>query len=217
MADGAAALGVNPQSKKALGTSTPSAAARRVRPLTKIISEDRREYSPIEFIEPDGTKTTTVRVNNITPLIWLAERCRDKLEPHQAEAGRKAEQDFHRARSASLKVADVSAQALYRTAGMMRDTKTWEGRSGASGEQRAYTQSMGRLDAIKRLGALMQSVGPVSFFFLEAVIANETGLADLAKRVAEDQKYVSARFREALDAAAKHYGLLSRNYVGLGV
>lgn len=174
----------------------------------------RRTLEVVDFEDRDGAKTQAIRVNNISPLDWLATRSKDKLDPHQFEAGKRARIDFSRARSASIRVAVVSSQALYRTTGMMRDAKEWSGRGQASsGPRDATGVSDARLDAVRRLGQLLDRIGSVSFFQIEQVVVLELSLSEVSERTGEDQRYVSRRFREALDGAASFYKLAPRGYV----
>ncbi len=195
------------------GNSTRGAAA----PLPVIarlsLEGDRREYRPADVTAPDGSTATVARVQNTSPLEWLASRSRDPLQPYQLETGRLVVRDFHRARQSSIRVANVSAGALYRTADMMKQSKDWDGRGAASKQPRAYGVSDARLDAIRRLGSLLAHVGAVSFHLLERVLSDEVGLAALTAELGEDQKYVSRRFREALDSAASFYQLAPKGYV----
>jgi hypothetical protein len=181
------------------------------------LGSDARVIEPaiVQDPSPDAKKGDTiaaVRVNNISPLQWLSTRNRDPLEPHQIEAGRRAEQDFMRARGQQVRVADVASAALYRTHQMMQDAKTWTGR-GAAKVHRGNPDADYRIDAVRRLGAMQDHVGAVSFKLLSMVIGAEMSLAAVAEATGEDPKFIGRRFREALDDAASFYSLAPRGHV----
>ena len=209
MAQDGTALRDSPQSDMNLGTASPSAPA--LRTLTRLALAGRT-YRPEEIAQADGSKATVARVQNMDPLQWLISRSRDPLQPHQAEAARRAQKDFARARSSSVKVAGASAQALYRTADAMNAAKEWTGRSTGSAQPRSFTVSDHRLDAIRRLGQMMEHVGAVSFHLLSRVLGDDVGLTALSEELGEDQKYVSRRLREALDQAASFYSIAPKGY-----
>jgi hypothetical protein len=212
MAQDAAAARDIPALAKTSGKLTHGAAT-ALRPLTRLAISGRT-LEVVDFEDADGVKTTAIRVNNIAPLDWLATRSKDKLDPHQFEAGKRARGDFARARSSSIRIVEASSQALYRTAEMMRDQKDWSGRGQASAQPRnASGASDARLDAVRRLGQLLDRIGSVSFFLIEQVVVFELSLAEVSTRTGEDQRYVSRRFREALDNAAAFYQLAPKGYV----
>ena len=192
-------------------SGNPSPDAAPLRPLTRLALAGRN-YRPEEVTAPDGTKANFARVQNMDPLQRLISRSRDPLQPHQAEAARRAQKDFSRARQSNLKVADASAQAFYRTADMMKAGKEWTGRNASSSQPRTFAVADHRLDAIRRLGQMMENVGAVSFHLLSRVLGDEIELAALSDEFGEDQKYVSRRLREALDQAASFYSIAPKGH-----
>lgn len=184
-----------------------------LRPLSRVsLARDAREFRPVEVQADDGTGAMVARVQNVSPLDWLAKRARDPLQPFQLEAGRLVERDFARARSGGIRGSSTSwaAAALYATHEAMQANESGRGfarRAGAS-----YSVADHRLDAIRKLGQLHDAVGAVSFHLLSRFIGDEIGIGDLARECGEDEKFIGRRLREALDDAAAFYSLALRGY-----
>lgn len=66
-----------------------------------------------------------------------------------------------------------------------------------------------RLDAQARLGDLAEDISNLSFWMLEQIVHLERKYSEVASSLREDERYVSARFREALTDAAAHYRMCS--------
>lgn len=154
------------------------------------------------------------RNTSSTPLDYLYFQAKTPLAFWEWIAGKRFEYDIHQSRRDAPVTADLTRLMNAKVDKMSAAEKrrlalmTFKPRTSAKRGKASFSVNDTRLDAMARLGRLQDEISKISFYMLEQVIGQERTLAELARRIDADQKYVSQRFREALWDAAAHYRML---------
>lgn len=158
---------------------------------------------------------TAIRNTSSTPLDYFYHQARAGIEWWEWLAGQRFSYDWHIASGGSALSQSLEGLMLAKiaklTPGERRRERlqptTFKPRRAKRMRQGPSSMSDSKLDAHARLGRLMDSVSPVSWFLLVEVIGNERWAKDVALQLRETPEYIGRRFRESLCEAAAHYRL----------
>lgn len=201
---------------------------RYYRALEHVLLREAKEapMSPLQSIGFDGRPPTISfvtrpelpveirgqRNTSSTPLDYLYFQAKTPISYWEWVAGKRFEYDVQQSRRDAPVTADLSRLMMAKverlTAAEKRRVVTFRPKATAKRGKASFDVNDTRLDAMARLGRLQDEISKISFYLLDQLIGQERTLAEIARRIDADQRYVSQRFREALWEAAGHYRML---------
>jgi hypothetical protein len=130
-------------------------------------------------------------------------------------AGKRFEYDWHIASSGRALTQSLQSLMLARVPKMTRAERkdrrlrprTFKPRGAKRVKASPTSISDSKLDAMARLGRLMDSVSNVSWWLLVEIVGKERTAKTVALQLGETPDYIGRRFRESLCEAAAHYRL----------